>query len=171
MKSQSVDLFLRASIGCGCCCQQMLTIESIAQEDVNLYCSKKLFSISSLGAWKCWAEKEWMLQVFIVVTYPVGENYTEHKQQGCQMVLKLKQRPRKAAIHAKISAVKKKNIQVYFSFLMWLVLLPAPDKHYLPKLQHTRTCWDPANLITAPKWNGLLLELGIIYRDIHVCIS
>lgn len=120
MKSQSMDLFLRASIGCGCCCQQMLTIESIAQEDVNLYCSKKLFSIISLGAWKCRAEKEWMLQVFIVVTYPVGENYTEHKQQGCQMVLKLKQRPRKAAIHAKISAVKKKNFM--YIFLSWFAL-------------------------------------------------
>lgn len=118
-----MDLFMGASIRRGCFLPADVSvvrqlIKNIAQDYVNLYFSKKLFSIISLGAWKGWAAKEWMLQVFIVVTYPVGKSDTQHKQEGCQMVFKLKQRPRKAALHAKILAEKRKKFHVYFSFLV-----------------------------------------------------
>lgn len=102
-----MDLFLGASISRGCFLPADVSVlrqllENIAQDYLHFYFSKKLFSIISLGAWKVWAAKEWLLQVFIVVTYPVGKSDTQHKQQSCQMVFKLKQGPRKAALHAKI---------------------------------------------------------------------
>lgn len=112
------------------------------------------------------------MQVFIAVTYPVGKSGTEHKQQSCQMVFKLKQRPRKAALHAKISAVKKKNPTCIFLFsdvtcISCLLLTRTTYLNY----SSTRIWWDPANLRKAPKWDGLLPELEVIYWGVHVHIS
>lgn len=171
-----MDLFLRASISCGCFLPTDVSVlrqllENIAQDYMNLYFSKKSFSIISLGAWKGWAPKEWLLQVFIVATYPVGKSDTEHKKQSCQMVFKLKQRPRKAALHAKISAVKKKNLCIFlFSDVTCISSLLLTSTTYL-NYRSTRICWDPANLRKVPKWDGLLLELEVIYWDVHVHIS
>lgn len=154
-----MDLSLRASITCGCLLPTDVSVlrqllENIAQDSVNLYFSKKLFSIISLGAWKCWAEKEWLLQVFTVVTCPVGKNGAEHRQQSCQMVFKLKQRPRKGAIHAKSISRKVKNNPCIFLFsnvtcMSSLLLTSIPYLNY----SRTRTCWNSAKLRKAPKWN------------------